>query len=57
MIVNFKLSEEMRKDVIIMSRASESRQEIGTCDIPQHRSDALTTELRSTRGMLGHIQG
>ena len=57
MIVNFKLSEEMRKDVIIMSRASESRQEFGTCDIPQHRSDALTTELRSTRGMLGHIQG
>ena len=61
MMVNFKLSEEMRKDVIIMSRArdnkSESRQEFGTYEIPQHRSDALTTELRRTRGMLGHIQG
>ena len=61
MMVNFKLIEEMRKDVISMSQAlekkSESRKEFGTCDISQHRSEALTTELRRTRGMLGHIQG
>ena len=53
-MVIFKLGEEMRHDVINMSRAL-------TLDRAKYESptgiEALTTELRRTRGELGHIQG
>ena len=51
-MVIFKLGEEMRHDVINMSRAL-------TLDREKYESptriEALTTELRRTRGELGHI--
>ena len=53
-MVIFKLGEEMRHDVINMSRAL-------TLDREKYESptgiEALTTELRSTRGELGHKRG
>ena len=53
-MVIFKLGEEMRHDVINMSRAL-------TLDREKYESptgiEALTTELRRTRRELGHIQG
>ena len=53
-MVIFKLGEEMRHDVINKSRAL-------TLDKEKYESptgiEAPTTELRSTRGELGHIRG
>ena len=55
MMVNFKLSEEMRNDVINMSWPQDKKkiwvtERNWTYDL--HQSDALTTELRRTRGKL-----
>ena len=62
-MVNFKLGEEMKNDVINMSRVwdmekieKKPRQELNPLS-SVHQSDALTTELRRSRGELGHIQG
>ena len=52
-MVDFKLVEEMRSDVINMPQAW-----VLNLWPYVHRSDALlTTELRWTRGELGQIQG
>ena len=62
-MVNFKLGQEMKNDVINMSRVWDKekfeknpRQELNPLS-SVHQSDALTTELRRSRGELGHIQG
>lgn len=62
-MVNFKLGQEMKNDVINMSRVWDKekieknpRQELNPLSSVQ-QSDALTTELRRSRGELGHIQG
>ena len=62
-MVNFKLGQEMKNDVINMSRVWDKekmeknpRQELNPLSCV-HQSDALTTELRRSRGELGHIQG
>ena len=56
MMVNSKLGEEMRKDVIIISPArdkekSDSPTGIKPSDIPQLRSDPLPTEKDSWHAM------
>lgn len=53
-MVIFKLGEEMRHDGINMSRALTLDREKYE---PPTGIEALTTELRSTRGELGHIRG
>ena len=61
-MIDFKLVEEMRSDVINMSRAWDTRnpspqQELNLWPYVYRSDDLLTTELRSTRGELGQIQG
>jgi len=51
-MVILKLGEEMRHDVINMSRALDREKYESPTGI-----EALTTELRRTRGELGHIKG
>ena len=60
-MVNFKLGEEVRNEVINMSRARDKEKNLSSQQDLQlwpsvHRSDALTTELRRIRGELCHIQ-
>ena len=59
MLVNLKLGEEMRNDLINMSWAWD-KEKSWVSDrnwTYVHWSDALSTELRRTHGELGHIQG
>jgi len=60
-MVNFKLGEEMRNDVINMSRAWDKEKSESLAGIEPwpsiHRWDALASELQRTCGKLGHIQG
>ena len=62
MMVNFKLSEEMRNDVINMSWAWDKEKKLSFQQELNlwpsvHWSDALSTELQRTHGELGLIQG
>ena len=62
MMVNFKLEEEMRKDVIVMSQVRDKEKNLNRRQQLKlwpstHWLDAPTTDLQRTCGKIGHKQG